>query len=183
MGIQKIRLSQVGSRNQSKFNNLGDEILSMSVPAYEEFNITNHQTELNLTNRYVLGNNSLKVFVNGIYQEIGEQNSYVEVNEHTIRFNSSLEPGDWVMIRIEGAGSATTLADHIHINREPLYGAVNGSNRTFTLKYEPRKGTEMVYKNGVLQSPGGEDYVIDGKIIVFNEAPSASSKLVANYII
>lgn len=183
MSIQKIRLGQVRSRAGTSFTDLGQEIVSMSVPVYEEFIATEDQTEFTLSNNYVVGNNSLKVFVNGMYQDLGLDRTYVELNHNTIKFNEGLVAGDWVMVRIEGAGSGTTLENHLHITRETLIGAVNGTNRVFTLKYVPKTGSEMVFKNGMLQSPGGEDYVIAGSTITFADAPNVGAKLVASYIV
>lgn len=183
LGIQKVRLTQIKSRNENSFTDLGQEIISMSVPVYEEFIALDGQTDFILNHDYVIGNNSLKVFVNGLYQDLGIDKTYIEVDKNTIRFNEGLVDGDWIMIRIEGAGSGTTLENHIHITRENLSGSINGINKVFTLKYVPRIGTEMVFKNGLLQSSNGEDYIIVGNTITFVEPPLKNSKLVASYIV
>ncbi|MNO09896.1 hypothetical protein D3C81_2334160 [compost metagenome] len=63
-------------------------------------------------------------------------------------------------------------------------GVINGVNRVYTLKYSPRSGSEMVFKNGLLMSEGpGEDYVIAGPNITFAVPPEENMKIVVSYIV
>ena len=63
------------------------------------------QTEFVCSKEFRFGDDQLKVFVNGILQEPGEDKSYVEVDEKTIRFNRGLEAGEIVTFYIPGVGS------------------------------------------------------------------------------
>lgn len=65
--------------------------------------------------------------------------------------------------------------------RDPFTGIVDGSNAVFTLTATPVTGSEMVFINGMLQTPGN-DYAIVGAVITMVGAPAATDTLVINYI-
>lgn len=65
--------------------------------------------------------------------------------------------------------------------RETPSGAVDGTNRSFTLANIPDAGTESVYLNGTLQSAGGEDYHISGPTITFVDAPLTNDLIRVTY--
>lgn len=181
MAIQKIRLYQVYS-NTVEYDNLEDQVEGMMVPFYQDFTATEGQTVFVLNTTYKVGDNSLKVFLNGFYQENGSD--YIESSANQVTFTNGLEAGDWVMFRIEGAGSGTTLEEHVHITRETPTGSINGTNKSFSLQFTPKENTEQVYKNGVLQMRGEDvDYVIVNNVITFNSAPYSGTKILVNYII
>lgn len=57
------------------------------------------------------------------------------------------------------------------VNETPS-GAMDGTNVTFTLAYEPLAGTQMLFYNGMLQKPGiGNDYTITGQTITMADPP------------
>lgn len=67
-------------------------------------------------------------------------------------------------------------------NRETPSGTVNGSTTAFTLAFTPVSGTEMVFKSGVLQDPGGaNDYTISGAVVTFNTAPATGDTIRVTY--
>jgi hypothetical protein len=69
------------------------------------------------------------------------------------------------------------------ITKEIPTGAVDGVNTAFTLANTAEAGTEQVYLNGLLQSPGAtEDYTIAGATITFASAPVAGDKIRVSYI-
>jgi hypothetical protein len=181
VAIQKIRLDQVVSSTVN-YDSLGDQVEGMSVPFFQEFTATEGQTEFTLSTNYNMGSNSLKVYLNGIYQDLNVD--YEETFANEVTFNSPLFSGDWVLFRIEGAGSGTTLETHIHVTRETPSGSINGSNAVFNLQYVPRENSEQIYKNGVLQTKGlTADYTINENAITFNSAPLSGARILVNYIV
>jgi len=56
-----------------------------------------------------------------------------------------------------------------------LTGNIDGSNTTYTIPIIPNG--LMVFKNGVLQSPGGNDYTLTSSTIVFVIAPQVGDSL------
>jgi hypothetical protein len=46
-------------------------------------------------------------------------------------------------------------------------GEVDGSNADFELAHAPKAGTLRVFKNGLLQRGGGNDYALAGTTITF----------------
>lgn len=181
MGIQRIRLDQIDS-NTVLYESFYDQVDAMTVPFYQDFTANQSQTIFDLSTNYKIGINSLKVFLNGVFLEC--ESDYEETSVNRVTFLEPLQAGDWVMFRIEGAGSGTTLEDHMHITREVPIGSVNGLNSVFELNYLPRENKEQVYKNGILQSKGLQgDYIMEGKTITFNNPPSAGSKILVNYIV
>lgn len=59
-------------------------------------------------------------------------------------------------------------------------GAVNGVNKVFTLPTTPGS-VVLVYRNGVLQQPGGADYTLSGSTITFVAAPLTGDILLVVY--
>lgn len=69
-------------------------------------------------------------------------------------------------IRADGKviGSATTKFADL----ETPAGVVDGINDTFTLAHSPNPpGSLLLFKNGQLLIPGGEDYTLAGNVIVY----------------
>ena len=73
--------------------------------------------------------------------------------------------------------SATNYA----CRKVPTTGAINGSNAVFTWSPIPIVGTEMLFRNGILQSGGSDDYTISGGSITFIGAPLSGDKIVMTY--
>jgi hypothetical protein len=65
------------------------------------------------------------------------------------------------------------------ITSSPLSGAINGTNRVFTLLSTP-SNFSMIYLNGVLQLPG-TNYTISGPTVTFNNAPETGDMLWSVY--
>lgn len=59
-------------------------------------------------------------------------------------------------------------------------GAVNGINTVFTLPTTPGF-IVMVFRNGILQNPGGIDYAIAGTTITFTGAPLTGDTILVVY--
>ena len=63
-------------------------------------------------------------------------------------------------------------------------GAINGTNKTFTISQSPLEDTEEVYLNGLLQEPGtGNDYTISDDTITFVDAPETGDVVTVSYLI
>jgi len=69
------------------------------------------------------------------------------------------------------------------IFNETPAGALNGSNKTFTLTASPINGTDlMLYLNGLFMASGSsDDYTLTGSIINFEDAPISGDVIRANY--
>jgi hypothetical protein len=67
---QKIRIEQVRDIN-SEYAHLGLQIQAMSTAWQQGVSPTNGQTVFTLSKEYVIGNDSLKVFLNGTLQNCG----------------------------------------------------------------------------------------------------------------
>lgn len=73
---------------------------------------------------------------------------------------------------------------HTHISGEVPAGLINGINVSFMLASPPNPaGSFMLFVNGLLQRPVGNDFTLTGSTITFVTAPSASDGLVAHYIL
>jgi hypothetical protein len=69
-----------------------------------------------------------------------------------------------------------------HIDKEQPVGVIDGSNATFELTSTPIPNSEHIYLNGLLQDSGVyEDYVINGNVITFNDAPFPGMKIRCSY--
>jgi hypothetical protein len=87
-------------------------------------------------------------------------------------------------VRVDGStgpcGSSSAMA---FIDGEEPQGAVDGSNRSFTLSGTPAPPASLLlYRNGVLQKQG-EDYTLQGNVVNFALAatPQPGDVLVASY--
>jgi hypothetical protein len=68
------------------------------------------------------------------------------------------------------------------IDKEKPIGLMNGQNKKFILNYEPISNSEHLFLNGILQENGSNlDYIIDGKVIEFNEPPFENMRLLCSY--
>lgn len=68
-----------------------------------------------------------------------------------------------------------------HTDRETPTGAIDGSNKVFTLAATPISGSEHVFQNGMLVLPGGVNYTISGTQITFNIAPMVGEWVRVSY--
>lgn len=69
-----------------------------------------------------------------------------------------------------------------HVYAETPGGAVNGANETFTLAAAPSPAASlMLFRNGVLQQAGGNDYTLIGSTVTFATAPETGDVLLAYY--
>jgi hypothetical protein len=98
----------------------------------------------------------------------------IEVSSNALRFKL-----DGASLTRGSSGVKISAANFI--TRETPGGAMNGSNTAFTLASTPASGSEMIFLNGILQEPGGEDYTISGANITYAVAPLSTDRMRANY--
>lgn len=78
--------------------------------------------------------------------------------------------------------STSGLTTSNFVTRETPSGTVNGSNTAFTLANTPTAGTELLWLNGLLQEPAGQDYTISGTGITFAVAPVSGDRIRCSYL-
>ena len=89
------------------------------------------------------------------------------------------------LMSIDSNNKLTTISPNTYmlpdnyVVRETPTGSVNGTNTIFTLKSMPLYGSEMVFKDGLLQS--ASDYTISYATITFTAAPSSGAKIRVTY--
>lgn len=78
-------------------------------------------------------------------------------------------------------GGANTITQMMWMDT-PI-GDIDGINMVYNLSQTPAPANSlMFYVNGVLQTAGGEDYILTGDSIVMNYAPYAGSHVLATYL-
>jgi hypothetical protein len=82
------------------------------------------------------------------------------------------------LIVYNGVGWSPIVAGGVQA--ETPVGAINGSNITFLLSYDPTTGSLQFYVNGVFQIPA-VNYNINGTVVTLNVAPSSGSTVYAVY--
>ena len=75
------------------------------------------------------------------------------------------------------------LEGKTHVQEIPS-GALNGSNAAFALTWAPNPAAAlMLFLNGLLQRPGGNDFTLSGTTVTFGQAPAATDSILAHYIV
>jgi YD repeat-containing protein len=98
------------------------ENLVPGVGFCETFIASPGQTQFRLSYPYPVGQNRLRVYVNGLLYEPGSDNDYVETDEYTVTFNDAFSGGERVKFILEGttaaeasaAGGYTSLAHRLN---------------------------------------------------------------------
>lgn len=187
MAVNRIRVSQIKAQSPD-LNHFGEQLNGQGKPYYQLVKATEGQTVFTLTKPYQVGSGELKVFYNGqkVYPTTDPSSAdgtYHETNNTTITFLDPMYDEDVVEFTMEGKGQGVAyVVDHFHVYREKPVGSINGINRVFELNRIPKANSEMVFRNGILLNIGlEEDYTIEGKKIIFNEAPPISAKIIVNY--
>jgi hypothetical protein len=101
---------------------------------------------------------------------------------------ASITPGSGITVT-NGAGTitiaTTALGTTNFVFRQVPTGAIDSSNKIFTIANTPIAGTEQVYVNGVLQNAGsGNDYQISGATITFETpaTPQTGDVVLVSYL-
>jgi hypothetical protein len=83
---------------------------------------------------------------------------------------------------LENAVSSAVRSSKVFVSKEIPYGAIDGSNTTYTLEHTPTPGSEHLYLNGLLVEEGADtDYFISGSTITFSEPLLAGMQLQCTY--
>lgn len=145
----------------------------------------------------------IDVYLNGQLLTLGEVTDYTVPTRTTIQFgpieyfdtdiisiklattNTTYEAGPGISISTS-AGGVVTISNTSEVQdlvwNERLTGNVDGINTQFEMQYIPSSpDTLMIFLNGVLQEPGGEDFNLSGKIVTMNSPPMVGSKITATY--
>lgn len=187
MAVNRIRVSQIKAQSPD-LNHFGEQLNGQGKPFYQLSQATEGQTRFTLSAPYSAGTGELMVFLNG--QKVTPTSDpskadgvFHEVDSTTIEFVEPLYADDVVEFMMEGKGQGIAMVvDHFHIYREKPIGDINGINRVFYLERTPKQDSELVFRNGMLLNMGlEEDYRIEGKKIIFNDAPPMESKILVNY--
>ena len=73
---------------------------------------------------------------------------------------------------------------HTHVWGETPAGTINGTNAVFTLAAPPSPAASlMLFLNGLMQTPGGNDFTLAGGTVTFAEAPDPGATLLAHYVV
>lgn len=75
------------------------------------------------------------------------------------------------------ANQAENIQEPDWVPAEVPTGALDGTNKDFTLAYSPRGSKVQVYKNGLFT----KDFTINGAVITMTTAPSSTSDIVVSY--
>lgn len=187
MAVNRIRVSQIKAQSPD-LNHFGEQLNGQGKPFYQLIHTTQGQKSFTLSKPYSAGTGELKVFYNG--QKVTPTSDpsltdgeYHEIDEYTVEFLMDMYEGDVVEFMMEGKGQGIAMVvDHFHVYREKPVGNIDGINRVFFLERTPKLKSEMVFRNGMLLNMGiEEDYTIEGKKIIFNDAPPTGSKILVNY--
>jgi len=102
---------------------------------YEEATSTASQTVFDISGfTYSVGENQLDVYVNGVYQIIGD--SYEETDNNTVTFNSGLNAGDRVVFAVRGgatAGEGSLTEEEVE---DYVGGMLGGTETLITVTYQ-----------------------------------------------
>lgn len=187
MAVNRIRVSQIKAQSPD-LNHFGEQLNGQGKPYYQLFEASEGQTRFTLATPYSAGTGELMVFYNG--QKITpttdpslQDGEFHEIDSSTIEFLEPLFAGDVIECMMEGKGQGIAMVvDHFHVYREKPQGVVDTINRVFFLERTPKKDSEMIFRNGMLLNMGlEEDYTIEGRKVIFNDAPPLGSKILVNY--
>lgn len=92
--------------------------------------------------------------------------------------------GTWVLKTLaEVKALLGVVTPAIQVYKEIPSGTMNGTNPTFTLAHTPLAGSEHIYRNGILQNSGGNDYTLATATITFatGAIPEAGDIVLVTY--
>jgi hypothetical protein len=167
MGTQLIRLSQIKA-NLDGFLDFEQQLIAMfGDDSTERYVAIENQSIFTLQKPYILGKNSIKVFVNGILQNPGAENGYIEINQKMISFTEPLYQGDVVVILRQANTYYATLMGQTRAKGYNIYRITyfiteqNQYSFIFDtpMAYQPGLNQLKLYANGMLLSCGASfDY-------------------------
>lgn len=192
MAIQLIRLSQIKS-NLPQFMDFEQQISSMfGTDDMMTIIATEGQQTIILDKEYVVGRNTIKVFVNGLLQLSGVNEAYTEINSRMISFNDGLFKDDHVVVIFSNLNVFATQVAQSRIKSYEIYRQThfvtqdNQDVTTFLAPVSFQMGLNQlkVYVNGLLRTCGSSyDYVENtDKAFTFNKPLLPGSTVTAEVI-
>lgn len=115
---------------------------------------------------YIPGSNSLQVFCDGLLLELGSNNDYVEVNEHTIKFNYMIDLHSTIKI-VCAAGMYQWYQAYVSTPGQVTFRTHNS--------FVPNRNDILVYENGLLLCSADDYKEVNYNTIAFIEAPPIGS--------
>ena len=118
------------------------------------------------------------VFRSGLMMSTGSGLDYTVVNSTTIQFHTTQYH------KQEKILSITFASLERYVPNGTFLETPNGSRTTFTTSHPFILGSQMVFRDGVLMTPGsGNDYTItNSTTIEFEEAPDSSENIRITFI-
>ena len=126
------------------------------------------QREVSVDEAFIPGTNMINVTCDGLLQWKGDAFDYVEVDEHTIRFNYDLDEGDHVRITCVAATCEWT---------EKFISELNQTVFKLQNPYHVGKFDIQVYENGLLLQPEWDYEETNYNTITFTEPLEYGSKI------
>ena len=126
------------------------------------------QREVSVDEAFIPGTNMINVTCDGLLQWKGNVFDYVEVDEHTIRFNYDLDEGDHVRITCVAATCEWT---------EKFISELNQTVFKLQNPYHVGKFDIQVYENGLLLQPEWDYEETNYNTITFTEPLEYGSKI------
>ena len=144
-------------QDQIEFGRFNSVMTGAAPALYEEFNSTDGQQLFKLSaGEFIVGDNSLQIYVNGQLMRVGHDNDYRELDNQTIEFNFGLYEGDVVVFRVNGGKSGPSLYEK--------YLAKDGQvDFELASSYSTGNNSLIVYINGAYQTIGIDYEEIDSK--------------------
>ncbi len=122
------------------------------------------QQVFTLQHHYPIGQNKLRVFVDGLLMTEGFEGDYTETNDHTVTFNYPLPAGRNVRFLVENLVPGVGFT-------ETCTAGVGQTQFRLSYPYPAGQSRLRVYVNGLLYEPGPDnDYVeTDEYTVTFND--------------
>lgn len=121
------------------------------------------QTEIDVPNAFIPGNNSLMVYDENMLLMPGVDNDYVEVSNNKIKLNYTLDEG--TVIRMVGTNTGRLFDWCIRVKSSKDQMQINT-----VYDYTPKNNDLMVYEDGILLQENIDFIEVDNKTIRFTEA-------------
>lgn len=176
---QLIRLSQIKS-NLEEYSNFEQQLIGMFGDSnIETFSVNQNQKTIFLNKPYVVGKNSILVFLNGQIKQRDSNTGYVELNEKTIYFINPLNYNDKVTIIHNRLNKFSNLMYTpiipYNIHRHTYF--ITNDQKIYDAPFEFSKGDFKlkVYLNGLLLKASIDYLELDNKIEVITNMPVDST--------
>lgn len=161
--IQPTKDGYDNLEDQIEFGRFNSVMTGAAPALYQEFSSMEGQRSFRLSSGdFIVGDNSLMVFVNGQLMRKGADNDYLEVDNKEIEFLFGLEEGDVVVLRVNGGKSGPSLYEELMI-KEKRNSVHLGTS------YTVGNHSLTVYVNGAYQTVDIDYLEVDSVTVNFLE--------------